>query len=139
MSRFVIAGTAIFLLILVLQPVMAWQAGKELEHTKDSLDTVKKRVESKEAVLVDVRDLAEWQKGVVDGAVLLNWRDLQDKFSEKEVAEKLPKDKIVYTYCAVGYRALKGGKVLAKYGYDVRPLKPGYDELIKHGFKSGKP
>ena len=30
------------------------------------------------------------------------------------------------------------GKLLTKYGYDVRPLKPGYDELVKAGFKSEK-
>jgi rhodanese-related sulfurtransferase len=48
------------------------------------------------------------------------------------------KDKIVYTYCAVGYRSLRAAKILKKYGYDVRPLKPGYEELSKSGFESEK-
>ena len=73
-----------------------------LEHTKDSLEKVKELVVHKKAILVDVRDLVEWNAGHVDGAVFLPWRDLQDKFDEKKLREKLPKDTIIYTYCAVG-------------------------------------
>ena len=110
----------------------------DLAHTKDSLEKVKELVDQKKAILVDVRDLVEWNAGHVQDAVLLPWRDLQDKLDEKKIREKLPKDTIVYTYCAVGYRSLRAGKILAKYKYDVRPLKPGYDELVKAGFKSEK-
>lgn len=108
------------------------------EHTKDSLATVKENIAEKKAVLVDVRDLVEWNAGHVQRAVFLPWRDLQDKFTEAQVKEKLPKDKIVYTHCAVGYRSLKAAKILKKYGYDVRALKPGYEELIKAGFPGEK-
>ena len=110
----------------------------ELEHTKDSLKTVKERIADKKAVLVDVRELVEWNDGHIEGAVHLPWRDLQDKLDEKALREKLPKDTIVYTHCMVGYRALKAGKIIAKYGYDVRPLKPGYKELLEAGFKNEK-
>ncbi|RLS66791.1 MAG: rhodanese-like domain-containing protein [Planctomycetota bacterium] len=108
------------------------------EHTKDSLASVKEKIADKKAVLVDVRDLVEWNAGHVQGAVLLPWRDLQDKLTEAQVKEKLPKDKIVYTHCAVGYRSLRAAKILKKYGYEVRALKPGYDELVKAGFASEK-
>jgi len=108
------------------------------EHTKDSLASVKEKIADKKAVLVDVRDLVEWNAGHVQGAVLLPWRDLQDKLTEAKVKEKLPKDKIVYTHCAVGYRSLRAAKILKKYGYEVRALKPGYDELVKAGFASEK-
>ena len=80
----------------------------------------------------------EWNAGHVQGAVLLPWREMQDKPDEKKIREQLPKDILVYTYFAVGYRSLPAGKLLTKYGYDVRPLKPGYDELVKAGFKSEK-
>ena len=110
----------------------------ELEHTKDSLKTVKERIADKKAVLVDVRELVEWNDGHIEGAVHLPWRDLQDKLDEKVLREKLPKDTIVYTHCMVGFRALKAGKIIAKYGYDVRPLKPGYKELLEAGFKNEK-
>ncbi len=104
------------------------------EHTKDSLATVQEKVGEKKAILVDVRDLVEWNAGHVEGAVLLPWRELQEKITEEQVAEKLSKEKIIYTHCAVGYRSLRAAKILKKYGYDVRPLKPGYDELVKAGF-----
>ena len=51
---------------------------------------------------------------------------------------KLPKDKIIYTYCAVGYRSSRAGKIIAKQKFDVRPLKPGFEELVKAGFDSEK-
>jgi rhodanese-related sulfurtransferase len=108
------------------------------EHTKDSLSIVREKIAEKKAVLVDVRDLVEWNAGHVQGAVLLPWRDLQDKLTEEQVKEKLPKDKIVYTHCAVGYRSLRAAKILKKYGYDVRALKPGYEDLVKAGFASEK-
>ena len=110
----------------------------DLEHTKDSLQTVKERVAEKKAVLVDVRELVEWNAGHIEGAVHLPWRELQDKLDEKALREKLPKGTIVYTYCMVGYRSLKAGQIVAKFGYDVRPLKPGYKELLEAGFKNEK-
>jgi amidohydrolase len=110
----------------------------DLKHTEDSLKTVQEQINSKKAVLVDVRDLVEWNDGHIEGAIHLPFRELQEKFSEKSVREKLPKDVIVYTHCAVGFRALKAGKILEKYGYDIRPLKPGYKELVDAGFPAGK-
>ncbi len=106
----------------------------ELEHTRDSLALVKARVARKQAVLVDVRGDIEWQAGHIQGAVYLPWRDLQDRLNEAELRAKLPVGTIVYTYCAVGYRALRAGSIIARFGYDVRPLKPGYEELVRAGF-----
>jgi rhodanese-related sulfurtransferase len=116
----------------------AQRGGPDLEHTKDSLEKVKELVDEKKAILVDVRELIEWDAGHVEGAVLVPWRELQDKFDEAKLREKLPKDTIIYTYCAVGYRSIRAGKIIAKYQYEVRPLKPGYEELVKAGFKSVK-
>jgi rhodanese-related sulfurtransferase len=53
------------------------------------------------------------------------------------LAERLPKDKIIYTFCVVGMRAKRVGKILENHGYTVRVLRPGYDELIKAGFRKG--
>jgi rhodanese-related sulfurtransferase len=46
----------------------------------------------------------------------------------------LPKDKIIYTHCKAGGRALMCGDILKKQGYDVRPLKPGFSDLLQAGF-----
>ena len=109
----------------------------ELTHTKDSLDAVKTRVNEKKAVLVDVRSDDEWKDGHLKSAMHLPITELA-KLSEAEIREKLPKDKIIYTHCAVGARALKAGKIIEKLGYDIRPLKPGYEELVKAGFEVAK-
>lgn len=127
--------TLVFSLFLIVPLVVAEDKPKELEHTKDTLEEVKKRVEDKKAVLVDVRELVEWNKGHVAGAVHLPWRAMQEKPDDPKIKEKLEKGMIVYTYCEVGYRSLKAGAILNKMGYEIRPLKPGYQDLIKAGFK----
>ena len=108
------------------------------EHTKDSLSTVKKNIDEKKAVLVDVREKSEWEAGHIDGAVLLPMSELKGSVDEKQLAKKLPKDKIVYTHCAAGKRSLSACDVLQKLGYEVRPLKPGYQDLLKSGFNKAK-
>lgn len=109
-----------------------------LEFTKDSLAEVRKNVSEGKAILVDVRDLVEWNAGHVRGAVHLPWRDLQGKNGGQLLIGKLPKDKIIYTYCAVGYRSSRAGKIIAKNKLDVRPLKPGFEDLVKAGFAGEK-
>ncbi|XZE43752.1 rhodanese-like domain-containing protein [Pirellulaceae bacterium SH467] len=113
-------------------------AKKELKHTADSLEQVKERIEKKKAVLVDVRELVEWNNGHIAGAVHLPWRGMQEKPDAKKYRELIPEGTIAYTYCEVGYRSLKAGTILEKYGIEVRPLKPGYKELVAAGFKSEK-
>lgn len=138
MVRYLALATLLLSSVAVLPATWAKAPKDELEHSKDSLEKIKELIKEKKAVLVDVRELVEWNAGHVEGAIHAPFRDLQDKLDEKKVEELLPKDKIIYTYCAVGYRSLKAGKILAKYKYDVRPLKPGFDDLVKAGFKSEK-
>jgi rhodanese-related sulfurtransferase len=108
------------------------------EHTADSLETVKENVAKKQAVLVDVREKLEWQGGHVAGAVFLPMSLLERKNLDPKLFEGIPKDRIVYTYCVVGMRAKKAADVLEKRGYQVRALKPGYEQLIKAGLPTAK-
>jgi len=58
--------------------------------------------------------------------------------NEKQAAEMLksvPKDRIVYTHCKAGGRSLMCGDIFKAAGYDVRPLKPGFDDLLQAGFE----
>jgi phage shock protein E len=113
-----------------------------IDHTKEPLDKIKKQVDEKKAVLVDVREQGEWDKGHVEGAVLVPLGDLGKKSKDpefiKELEKKVPKDQVVYCHCAKGGRAILAGDVLKRLGYDVRPLKPGYQELIDAGFPAAK-
>ena len=108
------------------------------EITKDSLATVKKNVTEEKAVLVDVREKSEWNKGHIEGSVFLPLSALKKGVKEEQLAKVLPEDRILYTFCVVGKRAVTGGNILEQFGYEVRPLKPGYKELIKAGFKKAE-
>src|SRR5262245_14342051 len=113
--------------------------GLAAEHTKDSLETVKARLNDQSAVLVDVREQKEWDDGHIRDAQLIPLSKLKvDKQAEK-LTKDLPKKKIVYCHCAAGVRALTAADILKKQGYDVRPLKAGYKDLLEAGFpKAGQ-
>lgn len=104
------------------------------EHTKDSLDAVKKNVADQKAVLVDVREKSEWEEGHLDGAIFVPLSGLK----KGEQPKTLAKDRIVYAHCASGKRSLAAADLLIKLGYDVRPLKAGYKDLLDAGFKKAK-
>jgi phage shock protein E len=106
--------------------------------TTDSLDTVQGLVAGKQAVLVDVREVIEWRQGAIAGAVLLPLSELGSGLSKEEVAERLPAGRIVYTYCAAGVRSCIAADFLVPAGYDVRPLSPGYADLIEAGFEPSR-
>lgn len=108
------------------------------EPTKDSLETVKKNMKKEEALLVDVREKREWKAGHVEDAVFLPLSKLRDGMSIKELTKILPKDQIIYTHCAVGVRSCTAADILKRYDYDVRPLKPGYKDLLNAGFEKAK-
>jgi phage shock protein E len=104
------------------------------EHTKDSLEQVKKSLAEKKAVLIDVREKTEWDKGHLKDAKLLPLSTLKGDTLPKDLASLLPKDKVVYAHCAAGVRCVTAAEILRKAGYDVRPLKDGYSNLLKEGF-----
>ena len=44
----------------------------------------------------------------------------------------------MYLHCASGKRCLAAADLLKKQGYDVRPLKSGYEALLGAGFEKAK-
>lgn len=121
----------------IMLPLFAASA-QAAEHTTDSLTEVRKNVDAQKAVLVDVRETVEWNAGHIAGAISLPIVEIERKRIAPEVLAKLPKDRILYTYCVVGFRSKKAATILEKQGYQVRALKPGYDELLKAGFAGEK-
>jgi phage shock protein E len=104
------------------------------ELSNDPFPTVQANIATHKAVLVDVREPREWKEGHVKGAVSLPLSSLKD-VDTTALEHQVPKDKIVYTHCVMGVRALKAANILEKLGYNVRPLKAGYKELVKAGFE----
>ena len=130
------AGSLAIALLMALS--LAAQDKEPLTHTKDSFDTVKANVKAGKAVIVDVREQDEWDAGHLKGAILIPQSKLKVEAEAAELAKKLDKSKVIYTHCRAGGRALTCGEILKKQGYDVRPLKPGYEDLIKAGFEKAK-
>jgi len=106
-------------------------------HTEDSFETVRNNIAAGEAVLADVREKPEWDDGHVAGAIFLPLSELsrQDGAAAALAAERLHKDKIIYIHCHLGVRALTACEILQGLGYQVRPLQPGYEELVAAGFE----
>jgi phage shock protein E len=107
------------------------------ELTNDPLPTVQENLATHKAVLVDVREPGEWKEGHVEGAISLPLSSLKKGVDTSALEHQVPKDKIVYTHCVMGVRALKAAKILEKLGYNVRPLKAGYEDLVKADFGKG--
>ncbi|MFI4875433.1 MAG: rhodanese-like domain-containing protein [Blastopirellula sp. JB062] len=118
--------------LIALSGVACWA-----EADPVSLPKIKQSVEQEKGVLVDVREQREWDQGHVQGAIFLPLSKLKNGLSESDV-QALPKDKILYTHCVVGKRAVTAANVLKKHGYQVQPIKPGYKQLIEAGFSKAK-
>lgn len=128
-----------FLLLAFTIFLAPGDARPSAEFTKDSLDTVKKNIAEKKAVLVDVRSQEEWDEGHLKDSIFLPVTSLRKhSFDEKRVAKTVPKKKILYTFCVVGMRAKQAATILERHGYAVRALKPGYEQLVEAGVEVEK-
>lgn len=113
-------------------------SGLGAEHTKETPAEVKKAVEDGKAVLIDVREAGEWQDGHIQNAQHLPLSEIKSGLSAEKLKTLFSTGKTVYLHCAAGSRSLKAAELLKAAGYEAKPLKPGYDELIKSGFPKAK-
>jgi phage shock protein E len=111
-------------------------------HTDDSLDKVRKNLKDNKAVLIDVREPAEWNRGHLEEASLVPLSELRklptDEQVQKKHAPSLPKDRIIYCHCGSGVRVLTAAAILGKLGYEIRPLAAGFEDLLEAGFPQAK-
>lgn len=126
-------------ILIVIALLAATNAEREpIEFTKDSLEAVEQNVTDGKAVLLDVRSQEEWDNGHLEQSIFLPVSAIRKGKYPSEMTKALPKDKTIYAFCVVGMRAKKAAAALTKQGYEVRALKPGYDELIEAGFKKAE-
>ncbi|MFM7150011.1 MAG: rhodanese-like domain-containing protein [Gemmataceae bacterium] len=104
------------------------------DNESEPLEMIKKAVSEKKAILVDVREKEEWNDGHLEDAKSLPLSLLRKGVNQEELSKQLPKDKVIYCHCAAGRRTPAAAKILKQHGYDVRPLKSGYDALVEFGF-----
>ncbi len=127
--------TVQFIKLLIVSSLIAFSFSRAAEPGTDPLPAVQENVATHKAVIVDVREPGEWKEGHIEGAISLPLSSLKKGVDTSTLEHQLPKDKIVYTHCVMGVRALAAAKILEKLGYNVRPLKAGYEDLVKAGFE----
>lgn len=76
-----------------------------------------RRVAAGTAVLIDVREPAEWQHGVVKGALLLPLSDLRGKRTQWVPSLKTNQDKELLFYCRSGNRSNIAARLLSSEGF----------------------
>jgi phage shock protein E len=124
------------LLLLLCLMLTLPLAAEEMKHTTDPIAQVKADVTAGTAVLVDVREQAEWDDGHLKAAQLVPLSLLSKDGAA--VPATLPKDKPIYLHCRSGGRCLKAAGILKAKGYDARPLEQGYGQLVKDGFEKAE-
>ena len=117
---------------MLLATWVSWAAAAE--HTADSLPQVRQALESGAAVLLDVREQREWDAGHLSNARLIPLSGLPQAIQNGSLDRELPREKIIYCHCGSGRRVLTAADLLLPQGYDVRPLKAGYTDLLRAGF-----
>lgn len=100
------------------------------------LPAVKKAFEAGEILMLDVRGKDEWDQGHVKGALLIPVQQITA--GDAAALQSLPRDKPIYTYCAIGKRSKTAAEALEKAGYKVKSLKAGFKQLGDAGFPTEK-
>ncbi|MBL9082056.1 MAG: rhodanese-like domain-containing protein [Planctomycetales bacterium] len=102
------------------------------------LNVVKQDLSSGKAVLLDVREVDEWNDGHLRDARLLPLSRIEAGVKMQNFEAVAPPGKIVYLHCAAGARCQSAAQLLRRTGRDLRPLPQGYDELVEAGFAKAK-
>lgn len=65
-----------------------------------------------DAMVIDTRQIKEWEGNHVQGAVFIPFYEIMDRLND------IPRDQDVYVYCGSGYRAAAVASMLTNLGYD---------------------
>ncbi len=98
------------------------------------LNEARKQIAASEAVLVDVREHAEWNAGHVDGAISLPLSILKTLADARPLEQVLPRDKVIITHCMKGIRSEAAVDILKRFGYHAYSLTLNANDLIAAGF-----
>jgi hydroxyacylglutathione hydrolase len=89
---------------------------------------LKAKLDNKEVVLVDVREVEEWHEGHIDGATHIYVGEIPER------SDELPQDKLIVTTCLVGQRGSLAASILKKKGYTVYNLLGGINAWKRQGY-----
>ena len=92
-----------------------WMADGELPAVtrRVDFDTVKTEWAARpDAIVMDARQILEWENGHIEGAVFIPFYEVLDRLAD------IPRDRDVYVYCGSGYRSGAVVSMLGRLGYD---------------------
>ena len=85
--------------------------------------TFKSKMEEEGVVILDVRTPGETARGVIDGAIQIDFRSA----NFKEELAKLDREKTYLVYCQSGGRSARAAKTMQGLGFSsIYELKTGY-------------
>lgn len=85
-------------------------------------DVYKMMQDGKEFILLDCRELWEYETARIEGATLIPMQEIPQKLDE------LPKDKTVVVYCHAGVRSYSAASWLKRQGVNALSMSGGIDE-----------
>mmetsp|Transcript_9151 Transcript_9151/g.10300 ORF Transcript_9151/g.10300 Transcript_9151/m.10300 type:complete len:497 (-) Transcript_9151:202-1692(-) len=112
--------------------IKAWVAAKEQLDKAITVQPsdIKNDIESKKLKILDVRNLSEWENGVIPGAQLISLKDLNDHLSS------IPRNEPLYVHCRSGVRSRIAFSLLRRAGFNnLINVEGGSNELSKVGVK----
>jgi phage shock protein E len=89
---------------------------------------VKQDLSSGRAILIDAREMADWDKGHLDGAIIFPTSWLEG-YEEGNKPNTIPLDKVIYVYASTAAKANRATALLSNMGFDARPFEHGFSEL----------
>ncbi|QQE73990.1 rhodanese-like domain-containing protein [Brevibacillus composti] len=102
-----------YIFYIVLALFVIWMLYKQFAPVKGvrNLSAKQFQEESKGNKVIDVREVHEYKRGHIAGAVNIPLSQLSQRMGE------IPKDKKVFLYCQSGMRSKQAAKLLSRNGY----------------------
>ncbi len=106
--------------------MLGFVAQNNIEGLVDNatIDEFNEQFDPETMILVDVREKVESENGNINGSINIPLNSIRKRMNE------IPKDKLVWIYCAVGVRGYIAARILNQNGFKTKNLAGGYN-LIK--------
>lgn len=120
-----------------LDQIVGWIDPEDLGRTDGLISTNEIDVEAihsmEDAVIVDVRNISEFEEGHLPGATNIAYLQLPKRLDE------VPTGKPIYVNCRSGFRSARAVSYLEKHGFDATNIQGGFLEWEDAGYEIEKP
>ena len=121
--------------VLIIFILLSCQDNKKFELLKYS--DFKKKIESSDVILIDVRTPMEFSQGHIQGSVNVDFKDEKDF---QNYFENLDRSETIFLYCRSGNRSRKSAEKLIDLGFNkIYDLDGGFIEWNLNELKKINP